>query len=221
VAERDETPADEAERWASVPTFNYEVSDLGRVRRKGRLAALRAVPNSRGYLSVGLYDAPKSQHSRYVHRLVLEAFVGMRPEGLEARHLNGDKTDNRLANLAWGTREENAADKRLHGTHRERDTAPRARLTSAAVAVIRRLPSEVSNRDIAALTGVDVSTVACARRGDTWGPEALSSPTDTAALPTSTKDADPLTSFSAPVDAPCAPSNGEERAPSEDERRTA
>jgi hypothetical protein len=206
------------EVWVPVPDFShYEVSDLGRVRRKGRQAALRAAPNSRGYLSVGLYDGPKSQHSRYVHRLVLEAFVGPRPEGLEARHLNGDKTDNRLANLAWGTREENAADKRVHGTHRERDTSPRALLTSAAVAVIRGLPPEVSNWDIATIAGVDVSTVARARRGETWGP--LSSSPDSAALPTSTKDEESSAPFVGPVDRSCAPRNEDVTSPSEEERR--
>ena len=56
-------------------------------------------------------------HTRLVHRLVLEAFVGPRPEGMVARHLNGDPGDNRLENLAWGTQSENNYDKVRHGTH--------------------------------------------------------------------------------------------------------
>ncbi len=60
---------------------------------------------------------------RYVHQLVLEAFVGPCPSGLECRHLDGNPDNNQLENLRWGTRLENMADKKLHGT--ERPPAPR------------------------------------------------------------------------------------------------
>lgn len=53
-----------------------------------------------------------------VHHLVLETFVGPRRNGMECRHLNGDPADNRLCNLAWGTREENVRDAIRHGTFR-------------------------------------------------------------------------------------------------------
>ena len=48
--------------------------------------------------------------SRYVHHLVLEAFVGLRPQGTEACHSDGDATNNRLDNLRWDTSESNKAD---------------------------------------------------------------------------------------------------------------
>lgn len=54
--------------------------------------------------------------TRNVHRLVLETFVGPCPKGCETRHLNGNRTDNRLTNLRWGTRKENVADAIRHGT---------------------------------------------------------------------------------------------------------
>jgi len=54
---------------------------------------------------------------RYVHQLVLETFVGLRPEGMECRHLDGDPTNNHLENLKWGTRSENQKDAVKHGTH--------------------------------------------------------------------------------------------------------
>lgn len=50
------------------------------------------------------------------HRLILEAFVGLRPAGMVCRHLNGDPADNRIENLQWGTYHENAEDARKHGT---------------------------------------------------------------------------------------------------------
>jgi len=55
-----------------------------------------------------------------VHALVMEAFVGVRPDGSECRHLNGNPADNRLENLKYGTQIENAADSILHGTYKHR-----------------------------------------------------------------------------------------------------
>lgn len=50
-----------------------------------------------------------------IHTLVAMAWHGPRPDGQECRHLNGDPTDNRPENLAWGTRAENMADMVRHG----------------------------------------------------------------------------------------------------------
>lgn len=52
-----------------------------------------------------------------IHRLILESFVGQCPPGMQCRHLNGVRTDNRLENLKWGTRSENQQDAVKHGTH--------------------------------------------------------------------------------------------------------
>jgi hypothetical protein len=55
--------------------------------------------------------------NRYLHHLVLEAFVGPRPPGMQCRHINGDSLDNRLENLAWGTASEDNYDRVRNGTH--------------------------------------------------------------------------------------------------------
>jgi hypothetical protein len=47
----------------------------------------------------------------------MEAFVGLRPKGLETRHLDGDPSNNQLSNLAYGTSSENHLDMVRHGTH--------------------------------------------------------------------------------------------------------
>lgn len=51
----------------------------------------------------------------FVHRLVLETFVGPMPQGLQVRHLDGDPKNNHLVNLAYGSAKENAADRDRHG----------------------------------------------------------------------------------------------------------
>lgn len=105
------------EEWRPVVGMEgkYEVSDHGRVWSWPRRRPLTLVETPLGYLVVCLSRPPGST-TRKVHRLVLEAFVGPAPEGAETRHLDGDKHNNWLSNLAWGTSLENAADTCAHGT---------------------------------------------------------------------------------------------------------
>ena len=51
-----------------------------------------------GYLRVELYNDATSC-SRYIHRLVVEAFIGDIPAGLEVNHISGQKADNGIENL--------------------------------------------------------------------------------------------------------------------------
>jgi hypothetical protein len=111
-----------------VPGYEglYIVTTDGKVRRtaaSGRCtkaypagSELRQTPNTKGYLRVGLRKNGRTV-VRPVHQLVLEAFHGPRPEGMVSRHLNGDNTDNRSENLAWGTQAENVDDTLTHGRH--------------------------------------------------------------------------------------------------------
>lgn len=62
------------------------------------------------------YVTTKFRRDAPVHQLILFAFVGPKPDGMECRHLNGKASDNRIKNLAWGTRRENVHDAIRHGT---------------------------------------------------------------------------------------------------------
>lgn len=112
-----------SEQWRDVPGYEgrYQVSDLGRVRsldrrvpcahgatRQMRGRVLRpAGQKSDPHLRVVLEHHGPGQ---LVHRLVAAAFLGPCPDGQEVRHLDGDPTNNRLDNLAYGTRTENILD---------------------------------------------------------------------------------------------------------------
>lgn len=112
------------ETWKDVIGYEglYKVSNLGNVRsldrptgRKGRILTLGY---GRGkYATVCLSKQGKAR-TTLVHHLVLDAFVGLRPEGHETRHLNGNRRDNRLTNLRWGTKSENTLDQVSMGRHR-------------------------------------------------------------------------------------------------------
>lgn len=121
-------PQEERENWLPVPGWPaYEVSDLGRVRsvprvvrcRNGTPHTVRARIRKTGgseYPQVCLSNTSQGEVAvARVHTLVLTAFVGPCPLGMECRHLDDVKTNNRLSNLRWGTRSEN------HGEDRRRN----------------------------------------------------------------------------------------------------
>lgn len=105
------------EEWRPIPGFEglYEASNLGRVRSPR--VVLKQRLNNMGYPVVELSKNGRSRES-LVHRQVLKAFCGDPPPSNECRHLNGTPTDNRIENLAWGSRSENTVDQVVHGTHR-------------------------------------------------------------------------------------------------------
>lgn len=116
-----------SERWLPIPGWEglYEVSDLGRVRSlkrpgvKGHSARImKGSKAGAGYRKVILWHNGRTEHI-YVHRLVLTAFVGPCPEGMEACHGNAVRDDNRLENLRWDTGSENIRDIVRAGNHPE------------------------------------------------------------------------------------------------------
>jgi hypothetical protein len=94
------------EEWRSIPEFpNYEVSDLGRLRRYGHLktpTVFDSPRDRRPWLRVTLYQN-RVATQRAVHVLVANAFLGERPEGTSVQFKNGDSTDARLENLYYGS----------------------------------------------------------------------------------------------------------------------
>jgi hypothetical protein len=124
-----------------------------------------------GYPQVNLRGGRGIHKSITVHRLVATAFLGPRPAGLEVRHLNGDPTDCRLANLAYGTPAENGQDRVRHGTVARFPGAAhgRAKLTEANVREIRRrhVAGESPGR-LAAVFGVGRTTIRHIICRETW-----------------------------------------------------
>lgn len=107
--------------WKDIKGYEglYQISDKGLVISKsrmiitvdgktrfvkGRLMKLRK--HDDGYRFVSLCRNGKSKN-HYVHRLVAEAFIPNEHSKPEVNHLNGNKTCNRVENLAWATHAEN------------------------------------------------------------------------------------------------------------------
>ncbi|MDB5352697.1 MAG: hypothetical protein JWN86_3944 [Planctomycetota bacterium] len=103
--------------------------------------SLKPIPRSRGYMTVNLSCCGRKS-IRYVHRLVLESFVGACPEGMVGCHNDGDRTNNRVANLRWDTPTANEADKLRHGTRRVGSATACSKLSEVDVLEIRRRKGE-------------------------------------------------------------------------------
>lgn len=147
------------EIWKPVTDFEdaYEVSNHGRVRSLTRRFCIGRVLVSRknpaGYPYNVLSDARKKlRTTRCVHRMVLEAFVGIAPEGHECRHIDGSRDNNRLENICWGTKSENMMDKVAHGTSSRGAVCGNAKLTEEDVLAIRA--SSGSQQSIADKFGI-------------------------------------------------------------------
>lgn len=143
----------------------YEVSDAGRVRNARTGLILKPRIKRQGYHEVTLI-VDGERLTRTVHRLVLEAFVRVREPQEVCRHADGDCGNNDLANLSWGTPQENADDRARHGRTARGTRLPYAKLTPALVRAIRRSPGRYG--DIAERFNVSVSTISHVKNGHCW-----------------------------------------------------
>lgn len=146
----------------AVGHVGYDVSNLGRVRSRLRKELLIMRPAlNRGYPAVSLQGT-----TRKVHALVAEAFIGPRPEGQEVRHRDGNKLNPALANLRYGTRKQNHADSKRHGTAPRGTRFKSAKLTDKIVRVVRR--SAKSYYELARQHKCSWQTIQKAATGKTW-----------------------------------------------------
>lgn len=173
-----------AEVWRPVAGYEgvYEVSSLGRVRsldrvcvgRDGRSELHRGKvlctnPGRRGYVTVSLRKGGPKTKKAPVHSIVAAAFLGERPSGHDVMHLNGIRTDNRVENLKYGSREEN-----LHQTYDYGGKAGPGKLSIENVHDIRkRLRQGQSPTAIAKVYGVNSAAIYHIKNRTTfkWLPE--------------------------------------------------
>lgn len=169
------------EEWRPVAGYEgwYEVSDQGRVR-----SVERVVPNGKGgtkRMKAKMMTCTGRESQRYlfvtlcknnkvkrflVHRLVLEAFTGPCPTGMETLHGDGGPYDNRLVNLCWGTKEENSRDKWLQDSMPHGEKHSRAKLTADQVRAIRQ--DCRTHDEVAQSYGVSKSCICMIRTNRNW-----------------------------------------------------
>lgn len=165
------------EEWRDVVGFeNYQVSNMGRIYSKFTNKYRKPVLHKSGYYHIALQAKDGAKRFKMIHCLVMAAFVGPVPDGMEVDHVNCDKADNRLINLEYVTPNENIRRAIKNGRiGRIGIDNPRATLTEDEVRQIRLLlhkvkigESNMQHKDIAALFGIKKNTVGNISSGGAW-----------------------------------------------------
>ncbi|MCU1325000.1 MAG: 65, gp65 [Bryobacterales bacterium] len=170
-------PVSATEIWLPIKAHSgYEVSNFGGVRswrsHKSRKlnepVLLKGAINASGYRTLNLReDGSDAPGTHLVHHLVACHWLfHTYKRGLSITHLNGNRLDNRVANLAWRSHLENMLDKRAHGTMYVGEANHFHRLTEKEVRAIRA--DQRSTRELASLYRVDWLTVHRVRTRESW-----------------------------------------------------
>ncbi|ANO57960.1 HNH endonuclease [Lactobacillus phage P1] len=145
----------EKEIWRTYPEFGFiQGSDFGRVRTveryvkvkngkrliKGRI--LKPQRDKSGYMYV-CFSADGKQVTKKVHRIIAGCFLDNPDDLPEVNHKNAVRTDNRVENLEWVTRQDNIAyrDKLGHTARHNKPKKPVIAVNLKTLEVLR-FPSQ-------------------------------------------------------------------------------
>ena len=135
--------------YRQIGDTHYRIGDDGSVwsryhRGTGEIVetwrCLNLILKNNRYFCVTIYINGKLIQ-RYVHHLVLETFVGPRPEGMFGCHNDGNPINNRLDNLRWDYPAGNSADMVKHGNSAKGSRNGNSKLTEEVVRSIRLMYS--------------------------------------------------------------------------------
>lgn len=150
------------EEWKPIAEFpGYSVSDCGRIRSpkrgilKGRIVIRNGKPS---YITVFICGC-----TRAVHALVLESFVGPRPDRMEGCHNDGNGLNNVPSNLRWDTHKNNMADAILLGTFIRPSGFKRGNTLGRGAQNIHAKLQECDAQNIRQLSNDGVSVIALAK----------------------------------------------------------
>ncbi len=156
--------------WNPVPDFpGYFASKEGFVKstKLKKCKILKPIFSKDGHCYVFLYKNGK-QHKSWIHRIILSSFVCKCPIGCEGRHLDGNPSNNKVSNLAWGTRLENIKDKQKHGTQSRGEFHGAAKLTEIDVLEIKQKIGHITIRELGRQYGVSHTAIRRAALGIKW-----------------------------------------------------
>lgn len=175
-------------QWRNIPGYpGYRVNDKGGVQTFWKQRSydkysgpvyyvdsdgryLRPTIGKGGRLRYGLKNINGKFKKIGAAVIVLQAFVGPKPSGMESCHFNDKAYDNRLYNLRWDTHRNNIADRTRNGGTRHGSTNNNSKLTEGQVMCIKALyVYEDSNKTrLAKRFGIHPTVIYSIIRGKTW-----------------------------------------------------
>lgn len=161
----------ESSQWAILPNYSrYLIGDCGEIISlvHNKPKKLKLTGSLRYYKTTFIFTDSGEKKGFYIHRLVALAFLGQCPEGMEVCHLDGVKSNNRVANLRYATRKENHADKRRHMTSPDGERHPQAKLTWSKVRAIRAAAKLMSQRKLCQIYQVSPMTISRIVNNKSW-----------------------------------------------------
>jgi len=173
----------ELEIWKQVVGYEgfYEVSNLGNIKsitrdvntkgskkRRHTGKPLKKILGSTGYLCAHLSKFNQSRPMG-IHRLVAHAFIGPQLTGYHTMHLDGDRTNNNIKNLRYGSPTCNAAFKVDDGTISRGIKRYNAKLSESKVKNIRELATQkIPYKHIAEKYNIGITTVCAVVKRQNW-----------------------------------------------------
>jgi len=157
------------ENWKPIPGYEglYDVSDHGRVHSYLSNRIVGNYNNVR-YNNVSLHRKGISK-SANIHTLVMIAFIGPCPEGMEGCHEDGNLHNNTPKNLRYGTPKDNAADREEHGRTYRGEKHWKCKLTQVQVEeALSRIEGGELLKNLAQEYGVSKTHMIRIRQSKAW-----------------------------------------------------
>lgn len=134
------------------------------VVNEGKPKKLKGSRSKNGYVMVSFGRKDR----RFLHQLMLEVFVGPRPENEVVCHKDDDKTNNRLDNLYWGTVKENLSDRRKNSHMNEGEKHGMSKLSEEQVEYILSAKGLKTQKELSSMFSVHPNTIHYIHKNKTW-----------------------------------------------------
>lgn len=147
----------------------YKDGSVFHFDKYGRKHRCTAFVGQRGYLNYYVRCGKQRKHV-YLHTLLALAYKSNPYGYTQVRHLDGNKLNNKLNNLKWGTQAQNNEDKRRHGTDNSGERCGTGKLKEVEVRQVWSLLQEgdATQSEIARTYGVARSTINDILHNRTW-----------------------------------------------------
>jgi hypothetical protein len=169
------------ECWEDVPGYEglYKASTHGRVKSLGRMKWggdrvqwywLKGGVKKVDSKLVNMVDKDGVGKLHKLHHVILNTFVGPKPEGMECCHYDGNDSNNRLENLRWDTHLNNEDDKKRHGTGNLGEQNGSCKVNKDIVLEMRKLYStgSYSYSKLKTRFGLSIGTISGIINGVGW-----------------------------------------------------